>query len=221
MSGDHFYEKIPSSELLEQGDIFEDLPFLNITEPVINEVIPEGSGIKYKEIKLKDYVSGKKKKNIVIPAKIGPGILISQNCDSSRDEFVSFCAIRPYAQLEKNFSPNNENKQVKFLTKDYAHKAKYFYLPANLKNGFEDRMAVDFSSIHQIKTSLLQELIIKRKCRLSGLALDHFRVKLAHYFRRFAYNPWYVLNAKEFQTYIDSITDSDEKALIEPYAWNK
>jgi len=216
-----FYEGVPSSTNIEQGDIFNNLPFLNLKSTTISEVIPEGNDITYKDFDLTQYVAGDEIKNVVVAADIQPGIIITQNCDLLRSDFVSFCKIRPYEDVEKENTSPKLNKRVKFLTENYAHKAKYFYLPPEMPNGFKNKMAVDFSLIHQIKLDLLRQLLSKRKCRLNSLASEHFRVKLAHYFRRFAYNPWYVLTEKnEFEIYREQKDNPKEQKLIIPYDWN-
>ena len=216
---DYFYQRVPDANDIKQGDIFSSLPFLAINSPKITEVIAEGQEPVYKEIDLNDYVGDtKESKTLVIKSEIRPGIVITQNCDMLRSEYISYCAIRPFDEIEKNFSPNNQKKQVEFLTKTYINRAKYFYLPPETPNGFDDRMAVDFSFIHQIKLDVIKQLISKRRSALNTDSLEHFRIKLSDYFKRYAYNPWYVLNKGEFDTYVN-VLPPEEIPHVRPYPW--
>lgn len=215
-----FYKRLFNDADIEQGDIFSTLPFLSLDSTSITEVIAD-SDLKYKQIDLNSYVQDDSEKNIVVSAKIGPGIIITQNCDMLRSSYVSYCAIRKYEEVEKSFpSPEKVKKRVDFLTKEYAHKTKYFYLPVENPHGFSERMAVDFSTIHQVKLEVLKGLASKRMGRLSEVPLEHFRSKLGHYFKRFAYDPWYVLNKDELDIYKQSI-EPLELQLVRSYGWHE
>jgi hypothetical protein len=85
-------------------------------------------------------------------------------------------------------------------------------------------MAVDFSSIYQIKREVLTQLLQKRKCKLGEIPLEHFRSKISDYFKRFAYDGWYVLDKDEFQLYYDEQKKSlplEELSYINRYPWQK
>ncbi len=222
-----FYTEVEEKTDLEQGDIFSSLPFLTLDSTLMNEVIPvSDSELSFREIDLKDYVeTSDDSRNIVIKADIQPGIVITQNCDILRSDYVSFCAIRRYTDIEKTDTSTNQSRKIEFLTKTYANKTKYFYLPKSSAVGFSEKMAVDFSSIHQIKREVLTQLLQKRKCKLGEIPLEHFRSKISDYFKRFAYDGWYVLDKDEFQVYYDDQkkrnTPPEELSLINRYPWQR
>ena len=51
--------------------------------------------------------------------------------------------------------------------------------------------------------------------RLKDMANEHFREKLASFFRRYAYNAWYPLTKEEFEAY------EKENPGTEPYNWQR
>jgi hypothetical protein len=52
--------------------------------------------------------------------------------------------------------------------------------------------------------------------RLKDMADEHFREKIAQYFRRYPYNEWYPLSQEEYKHYtINDETRSDSP----PYPW--
>ena len=135
-----------------------------------------------------------------------------------RSGYISYCAIKKFDEIEKNFSSPKLENQVKMLTKEYKERAKYFYLPLIKPNGFSDRMAVDFSCIHQVSVDVIKQLISKRMCGLNEIALEHFKIKLGNYFKRYAYDPWYVLNKEEYNSYLSKL-EEEEKEITKPYDW--
>lgn len=217
-----FYELCQSGDDLGQGDIFPLIPFVQLNSTKIIEMVPEGDGFpKPKEFDLLDYVGTVGgERNVITKVSLLPGIIITQNCDVLRSSHISFCAIKKYEEVEKQTLPNNPKRQIEYLTDNYKHKAKYFYLPSIEPNGFKDRMAVDFSCIYQLDKDIVEQLKSKRLSRLGDIPLGHFRVKLGHYFERFAYDPWYVLNKDEFKIYLDSMKDY-EKLATNPCEWQK
>lgn len=44
-------------------------------------------------------------------------------------------------------------------------------------------------------------------------AYEHYREKIAEYFRRYPYDEWYPLSKEEFKVY------NDEKGPVEPFPW--
>jgi hypothetical protein len=217
-SSNYFYVPQANSVELGQGDIFSSLPFIEIDSPKVVELIAEGDQLVPKEIDLVNYISSQPREtNLAVKSTLQAAIIITQNCDLLRSDYVSYCKVTRLRNVEKNMS-DSQGKRIKFLTKTYREQAKYYYLPAEQPYGFEEDMAVDFSSIHQIKKEVLEQLLNKRTSRLNDMALDHFREKMANYFKRFAYDGWYVLNKSDFEFYLNTL-EENEKVRTSPYGW--
>ena len=72
-----------------------------------------------------------------------------------------------------------------------------FILSPDEKIGFSGRMVVYLSSTIRVYREDLKNFIAKRKGRLKKFACEHFREKLSHFFHRYAWDEWYVLNKEE------------------------
>lgn len=222
----NFYWQKDLSNKIEQADIFLDLPFLDIISVKVQAIEAKDGEFKYKEIDLDDYSppdDGSILNNVIANLELKPGIVISQNCDNLRRDHISFCEIKNLSKIENNFVQMQPGKRIKYLTKEYKHKETYFYLPE--EDGiFEDKMAVDFSRIYQIQRVVLEKILKKRIASLSEIPLEHFRIKIANYFKRYAYDSWYVLRKEEYISYYEKhkgdLPDCELK-LIKPYPWQE
>ena len=63
-------------------------------------------------------------------------------------------------------------------------------------------MAVDFRSVFSLDREDLTRFEAHRVGRLNPVATEHFREKLAEFFRRYPYDPWYPLSREEFEIYL-------------------
>jgi hypothetical protein len=59
----------------------------------------------------------------------------------------------------------------------------------------------------------LKDLRSLRRARLNDVAEAHFRERIAEFFRRYAYDEWYCLDAAELAAYIE------ENPEANPYPW--
>ncbi|HUY31167.1 MAG TPA: hypothetical protein VMV69_00195 [Pirellulales bacterium] len=144
------------------------------------------------------------------------GIVISQDCDASRADDLSMCEVVPFSSVYKN-APEKRDKWVKTITQqDSSHYVKGFYLPPDERIGFSERMAVDFQCAFQIPGTNMDALKMLRIGRLNRVASEHFREKLAHFFRRYAYDPWYPLTKEEFQDY-----NKSQGGNVKPFSWQE
>ncbi|MCD6556427.1 MAG: hypothetical protein J7K64_04465 [Bacteroidales bacterium] len=222
---DVFYYSKNKSISLGQGDIFSYLPFFNINSSIVDVIFPGDEEPVYKETDLAEYVPSDSGvlKNVVTDVILKPGIVITQNCDVLRSDYISFCEIGRFDDIETSLNEKtSELNKLLFLTKKYAHQEKYFYLQDD-DRFFSDRMAVDFSRIYQIKRTLLEKMINKRIASLGKIPLEHFRVKISNYFKRFAYDGWYMLNKDEFEAFYKYKQEKEKRKneldLIKPFPW--
>lgn len=219
------YNEVNEKSLIKQGDIFLNLPFVLIKDSKISTFENDPSKGVDKDLgehTYKDDIDT----TILVNMKVLPGIIISQNCDILRNKCLSFCAIRLLEEVDGTYKHDYSQKsdmnikKIDYFTKKYKFQEKYFYLPSD-DSVLPKKMAVDFSTIFQIKTEVVKQLIKGRKLTLNNIALLHFRQKISNYFMRFVYDPWYPLNKDEFEAYFNNIKDDSEKDIIEPYDWQK
>ncbi len=220
-----FYYSKKNEDRIEQGDIFLFLPILSIDSNLVNTINPVNGDFSYKEVDLNNYTPSDDNilKNIVVNMELKPGIVITQNCDVLRSDYVSFCEIKKLIDIEKDLQKmTSEKRKLNYYTENYSHKEKYFYLPEE-DDVFEEKMAIDFSRIYQIKRETLENMLNKRVRSLGEIPLEHLKVKVGNYFKRFAYDKWYLLKKEEFNSYYKLKKDGGmpecELNLIRPYPW--
>jgi hypothetical protein len=193
---------LPTDEV-RQGDIF-----LNI--PSIAFQLSEGLSIlepdkSTKSITWQEIVSDEEKDIVALLGVIRvPAIVISQTCDIQKEgSHVTLCEIVPLSKLTafKSFDTQQPKKQVDFLIRSERKMHGFFYLPPDPKLGFNSRMAVEFGNTIRLPSEDLDLIKQGRKGRLNTEAYEHFREKMANYFRRYAFNEWYMLNGKEVELY--------------------
>jgi hypothetical protein len=93
---------------------------------------------------------------------------------------------------------------------------KWFYLPPDQTMGFTDRRAVDFLATLRVARQDLESARHLRRGRLNDVADEHFRERLAEFFRRYPYNEWYPFTKEEFDAYRRSM-GPEETESIRPY----
>jgi hypothetical protein len=153
----------------------------------------------------------------VVPVAAVDAVVITQDCDAVRAADISFCELVHLNALDRGVtSLNTPAKWAKYLTKTAGEHARWFYMPAHHAFGIGDRSAVDYRSVFRVPRSELESLKNCRVGRLNQVAYEHFRAKLANFFRRFAYDPWYPLTREEFEAYSSAIDES-----VQRYPWQK
>lgn len=222
-----FYKTPSTEDDLNQGDIFISLPFVQLESKIVTQMIESDNELK--DIDISSYVPDEDQKTDLVVASIiwKPGIIISQNCDATREEYLSFCEIRKLEDIDKDYAQiihKTIERKIDYLSrKEYQHQFKYFYLLQDQGIFDGNKMAVDFRRIYQVKKEIIDALKNKRTIKLGGRSLDHFRSKLGNYFKRFAYDGWYVLNKEEYDIFYDNARKKmkdPELNLIKPYPWH-
>jgi len=207
--------KATNVRTIRQGDIFVDLPFIDLED--FNAL--EASINLEDEPQRKTWTEIKNQDNIHLTVKAVPtsGIVISQDCDNVRKKFISFAKIDTLVNvLGKPTLPANQNELLSLMIKTSPKRGySFYYLPEGI--GFTTKMAADFKTIFQLpRESLLNNLASMRKGTLNKIALEHFRQTLAQYFTRYAYNEWYSLNLTEYQAYYRGLPQA-EKRNVTPF----
>jgi hypothetical protein len=226
------YEIVPDGEPLRQGDIFKQLPRVDVSlsELVVLAQDAESSEIDIRPMSWPDVlrdeeVSEQTDENgestnlvrAVLPVTSIAAIIVTQDCDAVRADDISLCQITPLAAVHGGSAAlNSPKKWAKFLTQQASDHVRWLYLPADTEFGFSERMAVDFRSIIRLPREDLEGLKNLRVGRLRKEAYEHFREKVAHFFRRYAYDPWYPLTKDEFVAYVG---EYDEP--VKPYPWQE
>jgi len=202
---------------IRQGDIFRGIPkaALSLTEVSILTEQNEPEAARWDDLS---------DRNEPIAAVVGltpvMAIVITQDCDTIRAPEISFCEIRPIFDVVKlSTPPKTPTKWVDFLRRHAVQNLKWFYLPPDGQVGFADRMAVDFQSVLRVPRDELEQLRNLRTGRLNTVADEHFRERLAEFFRRYPYNEWYPFSKIEFEAY--RAMSSDEAENITPYEHQK
>lgn len=187
-----FYKKPIDTDDIQQGDIFKDLPFteLSLDEMVIyNDEEPQ--------ISIKSWEQVKDNPQVITSVKIlkKTGIVITQDCDNLRNDFISLALVTELTTLsEINRTPPRTDlkwtEYIKGLHKRYNYRI--FYLPENIRYSIRERMCVDLDVIFQLpKDNLLARRTQLRKAKLGEESIMHFRDNLSKYFTRYANNEWY------------------------------
>lgn len=195
------YEYRNSVEPIRQGDIFLGIPKVEIE---FASGLPTCSATdELEKTPWENIVESGDVTSAVLPVRPVPAIVASQDCDAQRAADITLCEIKEFAQIERDYGNiGSLRKRVRFLTRQACINLKWFYLPPDKGIGFDRPMVVDFLSTINVPREELEQLIDLRKGRLHDqVAYDHFRERIAHFYRRFAYNEWYPLNKEEMEIY--------------------
>lgn len=143
-------------------------------------------------------------------------IVATQDCDTVHAPDVTLCEIRGFRDVERKAANTTSAKSWKnILTQQARMNQKWFYLPPDPRVGWNDKMAVDFLVTIRVPRKDLEELRNLRTGRLNDVADEHFRERIAEFFRRYPYDEWYPLKAEEFTAYASEYDD------LVPFPWQR
>lgn len=204
------YEFPENAEPIRQGDIFIGLPRIDIS---LNEVLvaeeKEERIVTWAEIAERGIPV-----NIIVPSRPVTAIVASQNCDALNSRDITLCEIREFKDVEGKSKNTTSPKSWKnIITQQARINQKWFYLPPDPKIGFKQKMAADFRVTLRVPREDLESLRSLRKGRLSSIADEHFRERIAEFFRRYPYDEWYPLDEKEMEAYNREYPDA------KPFPW--
>lgn len=223
------YDRTDAAQTIRQGDIFRHVPRVDISLDEIAVLARENDGAQ-PETRVMSWSDAIEDTTVastiapntqpdhrlvraILPVCPVDAIVITQDCDAARADDISLCEIAPLSLVFKGAANwNSARRWAKELPKQGTEHLRWFYLPPN-GTFFPDRMAVDFRSIIRIARPNLESFRHQRVGRLNGVAYEHFREKLAEFFRRYPYDPWYPLTKDEFSAYREEYPNS------QPFPW--
>ncbi len=207
------YEKVEPARPIRQGDIFRNIPRLEISLAEIPVVDEEGTRVaSWQELLdegTEDDVTA------VVKLKAVTGIVITQDCDAARGKDLSLALIDDFQQVT-NKSPETPKSWWKHITNHAKSNLRYFYLPADENFNLGQPMAADFRTILRVSREEVMTQGGFRVGRLNTVANEHFRESLAQFFRRYPYNEWYPLTKEQAEDYAKSSPEP-----VELYDWQK
>lgn len=200
----------PSSPI-RQGDIFVGVPILDLTDDALPLIDDKGS---VQILPWEEFASVGENVSAIISVRPTIAIVGTQECDALRAPNITLFEVRPFRDIEgKSKDTSKPSKWVPIITQHARINQKWFYLPADERVGFSEKMGADFLTPIRIPRIAIHRLIGFRKGRLNEVAAQHFRERLAEFFRRYAYDEWYSLTGEELNEYRKSHPD------VEPFPW--
>ena len=191
------YETTAPDEPIRQGDIFRHIPRVDLS--LDNLAVLEDDNTR--EASWRDFALGSVV-TAVLSIKSVSGIVLTQDCDARRGEYLYLCQVDPFLEvLRQDASPRSSRKWMKLIMDHARTNHRLFYLPPDERAGFAERMVADFRVVIRVSRVDLEELKGNRMARLNEVALSHFRESFSHFFRRHAYNEWYPLTRDEYDAY--------------------
>ena len=210
------YEAPPPDAPVRQGDIFHDVPKPSFSMEQISILTEDNQA----EATTWEELRGTRQPVTAIVGIVAvTAIVITQDCDTIRAPEISLCEIKPFLDVVRVTSPKTDRKWTELLRTHAIQNLKWFYLPPDPRLGFSDRMAVDFQSVLRIPRTELERARHLRIGRLNSVGDEHFRERLAEFFRRYPYNEWYPFTKAEFEAYRSD--HPQETTIIQPYDYQK
>lgn len=202
----------PSSPI-GQGNIFFGVPILDLTDDELPIIDDEGNA---RTLPWEAFASASENVSAIVAVRPTIAIVGTQECDALRAPNITLFEVRPFRDVErKSKDTSKPSKWVPLITQHARINQKWFYLPADERIGFAEKMGADFLTPIRVPRLTLERLLGFRKGRLNEVAKQHFRERLAEFFRRYAYDEWYPLTREELAEYQKTHTDA------EPFPWQR
>jgi hypothetical protein len=204
------YDFPDEAQPIRQGDIFVGLPRVEISMRTLPIVDDNGTA----EAAWKDVAERNEEVTAILPVRPVTAIVATQDCDTAHAQDITLCEIRPFGDVYRTAKNTNTPKGwVSILTQHARVNLKWFYLPPDERMGFAEKLAVDFAVTIRVPREHLEELRGLRRGRLNPLADEHFRERLAEFFRRYPYDEWYPFDPDELAEYRKKYPDAA------PFPW--
>ncbi len=200
---------------IRQGDVFISLPSVTISLDrmlILNSADQSTSETKWQCV-VEDG-NDSPEVTLIASARSVRAIVLTQNCDAMRSEYITFAEIVPFSSVLGESVPSSHKKWQSKIVQHAKNNTRYFYLPESSSHGIGERSAADFRMVFRLPRVELERLHALRRCRLNQVATEHFRESLAHFVRRYPYNEWYPLTKEEFAEY-------SHEYKVDPYEWQQ
>jgi len=197
---------------LRQGDIFIGLPRIDISLESVLLVDESGE----REAPWRDLHQSQDPIMAIVPIRSVAAIVATQDCDAARSPDITLCEIRRFRDVDGKTRQTEKPKAWKNILTQHARiNQKWFYLPPDTSVGFEEKMAADFLVTMRLPRAGLENLRTLRVARLNDIADEHFRERIAEFFRRYPYDEWYALDEDEMTAYQNEYPDA------RPFTWQQ
>lgn len=202
---------------IRQGDIFRQIPRVDL-DPAQLLVVSDSAKQKTEVLDWLKIASRAARTPTLVTIRPVYAIVITQDCDAGRVEDISLCEVDRFDVVyPAGKDAKYPKRTMDLITKQSRVNLKWFYLPRDPRIEFEAPMAADFQSVLRVPRTYLEENIAAlRLARLNQIADEHFRERLAEYFRRYPYDEWYPLDKAEFDEYRRSKPEP-----IQPFPWQE
>lgn len=205
------YDFPESSSPIAQGDIFFGIPILDLPDDELS-IVDDASNVR--TLPWETFASEGEPVSAIIAVRPTIAIVGTQECDALRAPNITLFEVRPFRDVErKSKDTSKPSKWVPLITQHARINQKWFYLPADERVGFGEKMGADFLTPIRLPRLTLERLLGFRKGRLNEVAKQHFRERLAEFFRRYAYDEWYPLTREELAEYQKTHPEA------EPFPW--
>jgi hypothetical protein len=202
---------------IRQGDIFRQIPRVDL-DPAQLLVVSDSAKQKTEVLDWLKIAPRAVRTPALVTIRPVYAIVITQDCDAGRVEDISLCEVDRFDVVyPAGKDAKYPKRTMDLITKQSRVNLKWFYLPREPRIEFTAPMAADFQSVLRVPRSYLEENVAAlRLARLNQMADEHFRERLAEYFRRYPYDEWYPLDKAEFEEYRRSKSES-----IQPFPWQE
>ena len=209
------YEVVGSTEPVQQGDIFRNIPRVDfsLSSLAIIDDDNEPKNMTWRDIVMSNPAAPI---SAVLAVKPVTAIVITQNCDATRGQTLSLCQVEEYLTAVNQSAPKSPKAWQSLLMKFSRTNNRFFYLPEGNRFGMTVRSVVDFRVVLPVPRVDLESMRDLRVARLNRVALEHFRESISHFFRRYAFNEWYSLTREEFNSYADQAGEP-----VTAFEWQK
>jgi hypothetical protein len=205
------YEIPAASSPISQGDIFFNIPIVDLPADEISIIEEDESA---RVMPWLEFASNGQRVSALVTIRPTIAIVGTQECDALRAPNITLFEVRSFRDVErKSKDTHKPSKWVPIITQHARINQKWFYLPMDDAIGFSEKMGADFLTPIRIPRVALEQLIDFRRGRLNEIAKQHFRERVAEFFRRYAYDEWYSLNPDEFDEYKKNYPEA------EPFSW--
>ncbi len=209
------YDAAAGDAPIQQGDIFFGIPKVDLGK-TFTVITGDGAAQEggWSDVEAIPEFATDKEIATIIRLSSSAGIVLTQDCDAARSPYLWLAIVDKYLTVTgRGTPPGSPKKWVDLIKREMKSNPRCFYLPESAGHGITERMAADLRALFQVERSVIESLKGRRRCRLNGVAKEHFREFVGNYFKRYPYNEWYPLTGEELTAYQTDVPDA------EAYPW--